>query len=62
MLDKNILLGSALPYKTVCLTFDDGPGQPIYKNNGPKTLMIAEYLHNEGIIATFFMVGKLIKK
>lgn len=62
MLAENILTGSILPEKTVCLTFDDGPGQPFFKNTGPKTLEVAKYLHDEGIVATFFMVGKYIKK
>jgi len=52
------LNGSALPHKTLCLTFDDGPGE-IYGNGpGPKTIRLAEYLVAEGIHATFFMTGK----
>jgi peptidoglycan/xylan/chitin deacetylase (PgdA/CDA1 family) len=62
MLSENILTGPTLPDKTVCFTFDDGPGKPSFKNKGPKTLKIAQYLHGEGIVATFFMVGKYIKK
>jgi len=42
--------GSSLPSKSLCFTFDDGPG--------PNTIPIAEYLHQEGIKATFFVVGK----
>jgi peptidoglycan/xylan/chitin deacetylase (PgdA/CDA1 family) len=42
--------GSSLPSKSLCFTFDDGPG--------PNTIPIAEYLHREGIRATFFVVGK----
>ncbi len=61
MLSENILMGSALSEKTICLTFDDGPGKPYLKKTGPQTLEIAKYLHSEGIVATFFMVGKYIK-
>jgi hypothetical protein len=42
--------GSSLPSKTLCFTFDDGPG--------PNTIPIAEYLHQQAIKATFFVVGK----
>ena len=41
MLAENILTGATLPDKTVCFTFDDGPGQPTFKNKGPKTLEVA---------------------
>ncbi|MFM6984743.1 MAG: polysaccharide deacetylase family protein, partial [Chitinophagaceae bacterium] len=39
-----------LPDKTLCLTYDDGPG--------PYTLEIARFLHQHNIRATFFVVGK----
>lgn len=39
-----------LPNKTLCLTYDDGPG--------PYTLEIARFLHQYNIRATFFVVGK----
>lgn len=39
-----------LPDKTLCLTYDDGPG--------PDTLEIARFLHQYKIRATFFVVGK----
>jgi peptidoglycan/xylan/chitin deacetylase (PgdA/CDA1 family) len=42
--------GNGLPEKTLCFTFDDGPGE--------NTLAIAKYLYEEGISATFFVVGK----
>jgi len=44
------ITGDGMPDKTLCFTFDDGPG--------PLTLPIAEYLSAEGISATFFVVGK----
>lgn len=52
--------GSTLPDKTLCLTFDDGPGDTLGDGPGSKTIRIAEYLASEGIYATFFMVGKHI--
>lgn len=61
MLANKILTGSQLPEKTLCFTFDDGPGKSSSKNIGPHTLEVAKYLKEEGIIATFFMVGKFIK-
>lgn len=51
-----------LPEKTLCLTFDDGPGDTIGNGAGPKTLRIANYLANESIRATFFVVGKFVEK
>lgn len=39
-----------LPNRTLCLTYDDGPGE--------HSVAIAEYLHSKGIRATFFVVGK----
>jgi peptidoglycan/xylan/chitin deacetylase (PgdA/CDA1 family) len=62
--------GTSLPKHTLCLTFDDGPGQtesdvPGQTESdgpGPKTIRLAEYLHGEGISGTFFMVGAHINK
>ncbi len=44
------LNGVHLPHKTLCLTYDDGPGE--------NTLAIAQFLHEQEIRATFFVVGK----
>jgi len=62
MFSEKILTGTALPDKTVCLSFDDGPGISYLKNKGPNTLALAQYLEGEGIVASFFMVGHFIKK
>jgi len=50
MYQEQVISGSLMEDRTLCLTFDDGPG--------PHTLEIAEYLTNQGIFATFFMAGK----
>jgi peptidoglycan/xylan/chitin deacetylase (PgdA/CDA1 family) len=42
--------GSDLADKTLCITFDDGPGKDTYN--------IGKFLFEEGIQATFFVVGK----
>ena len=54
--------GASLPDKTLCLTFDDGPGETMGDGPGPKTVPLAAYLNSEGIQATFFCVGKFIDK
>ncbi|MDB5309933.1 MAG: polysaccharide deacetylase [Gemmataceae bacterium] len=41
--------GDQLPPKSLCLTFDDGPG--------PRTLALGRFLHQVGVRATFFAVG-----
>lgn len=56
------LKGSNLPDKTLCLTFDDGPGSSSNVGSGSCTQELAEYLFEEEIIATFFMVGKFISE
>ncbi len=56
------LTGRSIPEKTLCFTFDDGPGETTGEGPGPKTLPLAEYLHAEGISATFFCVGKNIAR
>ncbi len=50
MYSKTNYNGSELPPKTLCLTYDDGPG--------PYTYEIAKFLHEHNIRATFFVVGK----
>ncbi|RYE18066.1 MAG: polysaccharide deacetylase family protein, partial [Sphingobacteriaceae bacterium] len=50
MYHSKALNGSGIPAKTLCLTFDDGPGQ--------HTLPIARFLFEHQIRATFFVVGK----
>lgn len=52
------LTGASLPNRTLCLTFDDGPGETGYSGAGPRTLEVGRYLHGYGIPATFFVVGK----
>jgi peptidoglycan/xylan/chitin deacetylase (PgdA/CDA1 family) len=42
--------GLRLPEKTLCLTYDDGPG--------PDSAEIGHFLHERGVRATFFVVGK----
>lgn len=48
------LKGSDLPPKTLCLTYDDGPG--------PGTLELGRFLFSEAIRATFFVVGQHAEK
>ena len=57
--DTNIN-GAALPHKTLCLTFDDGPGETHGDGPGPKTIRLAEYLAQEEIFVTFFFTGRHI--
>jgi len=42
--------GIDLPPRTLCLTYDDGPGR--------ETKELAQYLAGEGICATFFVIGR----
>jgi peptidoglycan/xylan/chitin deacetylase (PgdA/CDA1 family) len=51
-LDKDIK-GFDLPPKTLCLTYDDGPGRD--------TVELGEYLCSEGIRAAFFVVGRHVE-
>jgi peptidoglycan/xylan/chitin deacetylase (PgdA/CDA1 family) len=48
-LDRDIK-GDGLPPRTVCLTYDDGPG--------PQTESLGRYLYGCGIAATFFVIGR----
>lgn len=55
---NELMTGSSLPDRTLCLTFDDGPGRTSDNGPGPRTLDVARYLHDQGIRGTFFMTGK----
>jgi peptidoglycan/xylan/chitin deacetylase (PgdA/CDA1 family) len=50
--------GDALPHRTVCLTYDDGPGATVGHGPGPRTAELAAYLSERGIAATFFVIGR----
>ncbi|MFL5802529.1 MAG: polysaccharide deacetylase family protein [Roseiflexaceae bacterium] len=47
-----------LPPKTVCLTYDDGPGETNGPGPGPRTRALGCYLFEQGIPATFFVLGR----
>jgi peptidoglycan/xylan/chitin deacetylase (PgdA/CDA1 family) len=47
------MIGESLPWKTLALTFDDGPG--------PRTSELSTYLKNQGIHAGFFVNGKMVQ-
>ena len=46
--------GDRLPDRTLCLTFDDGPG--------PHTVELAQYLFTRKISATFFTIGRHLEQ
>jgi peptidoglycan/xylan/chitin deacetylase (PgdA/CDA1 family) len=50
--------GNDLPYGTLCLTYDDGPGETLGGGTGPRTGEIGSFLAERGVAATFFVVGK----
>jgi peptidoglycan/xylan/chitin deacetylase (PgdA/CDA1 family) len=50
MYEEKPLTGSDLPLKTLCLTYDDGPGKDTFE--------IAKFLYEQNVRATFFVVGK----
>ncbi len=58
MYDTTSIVGASLPPMTLCLTFDDGPGESPGWGPGPHTLKLAEYLCEQGVPGTFFMAGK----
>jgi peptidoglycan/xylan/chitin deacetylase (PgdA/CDA1 family) len=48
----------ALSPGTVCLTYDDGPGETPGDGPGPRSREIGQYLAERGIRATFFVMGR----
>ena len=60
MFVPRLLTGRAMADRTLCLTFDDGPGKTTTPGPGPRTIALAEYLQSQHIPATFFVVGKLV--
>jgi peptidoglycan/xylan/chitin deacetylase (PgdA/CDA1 family) len=57
MFSREQISGKSLPDRTLCLTFDDGPGETPGQGRGPKTSALADYLNKECIRATFFFTG-----
>jgi peptidoglycan/xylan/chitin deacetylase (PgdA/CDA1 family) len=58
VLAPHLLTGATtMPAGTLCLTFDDGPGETAGNGPGPKTLLLARYLADEEVPAAFFMCG-----
>src|SRR5437879_5738296 len=51
------ITGRAMEPKTLCLTFDDGPGVTAGPGLGPRTDDLGFYLFLQGIPATFFVIG-----
>ena len=51
MLADEGLDGAGLPPRTLCLTYDDGPG--------PHTAELGRFLFEQGIEAAFFVIGQL---
>ena len=54
----NDIKGHRLPPRTLCLTYDDGPGETAGTEPGPRTRELARYLADQEIRATFFVVGR----
>jgi peptidoglycan/xylan/chitin deacetylase (PgdA/CDA1 family) len=58
MLFHHDIKGADLPPKTVCLTYDDGPGETEGNGPGPHTTELGHYLFQQGIRAAFFVIGQ----
>jgi peptidoglycan/xylan/chitin deacetylase (PgdA/CDA1 family) len=58
MFFHNDIKGDGLPLRTVCLTYDDGPGATTGDGPGPRTEELGRYLFSRGIAAAFFVIGR----
>ena len=56
------IYGDSLPERTVCLTYDDGPGETPRGGPGPSTTELGRFLFDQGIRATFFVVGRHVEQ
>ena len=58
------ITGIDLPDRTICLTFDDGPGVGFDENANAcsSTVRLAEYLADQHVPGTFFVVGKYVDR
>jgi peptidoglycan/xylan/chitin deacetylase (PgdA/CDA1 family) len=54
--------GMDLPPRTLCLTYDDGPGEEDGEGPGPHTEKIGQFLWHQGVAATFFVVGRFAEE
>jgi peptidoglycan/xylan/chitin deacetylase (PgdA/CDA1 family) len=54
--------GDRLPPKTLCLTYDDGPGDTAVPGPGPRTRALGRFLFEQGIRATFFQLGRHVEQ
>ncbi|NKB63618.1 MAG: polysaccharide deacetylase family protein [Gammaproteobacteria bacterium] len=64
MWSDTAITGIDLPDKTICLTFDDGPGVGFDEsvNACSSTVRLAEYLAGQRVPGTFFVVGKYVDR
>jgi peptidoglycan/xylan/chitin deacetylase (PgdA/CDA1 family) len=60
MFTSDGIYGNDLPDRTLCLTFDDGPGETKGEGPGPRTLELAQFLASRMITATFFVIGERV--
>jgi peptidoglycan/xylan/chitin deacetylase (PgdA/CDA1 family) len=56
------ITGDKLPDKTLCLTYDDGPNETKSLGCRPRTQETAQYLHEQGVEATFFVIGERARR
>jgi peptidoglycan/xylan/chitin deacetylase (PgdA/CDA1 family) len=60
MFHNSDIVADGLPPGTLCLTYDDGPGEAETSRDGPgpRTAELGAFLASQGVAATFFAVGK----
>jgi peptidoglycan/xylan/chitin deacetylase (PgdA/CDA1 family) len=62
MFSHHGLYGKSLPDRTLCLTYDDGPGETGAGLPGPNTTELGRFLHQQAVRATFFVVGRHVEQ